>query len=158
MKSGGPIVTAVAVAVLVAACSSTPAADTSTQPIQGDAFTLDGSVVIINSGLGETAQARLTRTKEDPDSLDCTGANAYEFLSEGQSVTIRNAESTVAGVGRLSPGMDRTPPKDSVLECAFTYTIPDIPPSPFYSIQYGTNTPIQYTAEELRGGLEEILQ
>lgn len=159
MKSGGFFFAVVAVGALLVACTAPADSTEPTASSAGaDTFTVDGTIVIINSGIGDSAQARLTRVKDDPDSLDCTGANAYEFLAEGQSVTVRDADSTVVGVGRLSPGIDRTPPKDNALECTFTFTVPDVVASPFYSVQYGSGTPIQYTAEELRAGLEDVVQ
>ena len=84
--------------------------------------------------------------------------NEYEDIRPGLAVTIRDEIGTTVGVGRLGEGLDRTQADDDKLECAFPFTVREVPPGEFYTIQIGSGEEYPYRSDELKGEVAILLR
>ena len=66
---------------------------------------------------------------------------------KGQTVSVRDANDTIVAIGYIGVGQAR---KDRLWNCAFNFTVPNIPESPFYTVAIATRKPIVVSLEELK--------
>jgi len=77
----------------------------------------------------------------------CFTEKSFSDIREGQTVSVRDANDTIVAIGYIGVGQAR---KDSLWNCAFNFTVPNIPESPFYTVTIATRKPIVVSLDELR--------
>lgn len=149
------MVAAIGIAMTLSACGG-PDAGTPTQrpsaslvvESQPDTFTAAGTLTF-----GRYGSPYLALTMGNRDDY-CQGFESASFAFEGQEVTLKDAGGQIVALTRLGRGkiLDET----ARVECQFSFTFEDVPPSPFYSLELGS---IQedYTVDELRRGIRLTL-
>jgi hypothetical protein len=104
------------------------------------ALTFPGTVTLADPVVGHPGFAIHADT--------CVGVGEYADVREGTVVTVSAADGTVLVTTRLGRGQPS--PASEPLECAFSFTAPDVPPGPsFYLIEVGSHGAVTYTADDL---------
>lgn len=86
---------------------------------------------------------------------DCTGYGGFDDIGPGTAVTIRDENAVTIAVGRLSDGT-WTASSNSTGRCAFSFSVPNVPDRPFYSIEVSHRGEISASREELEANRWQI--
>ena len=76
----------------------------------------------------------------------CSTYGGYSDITAGTSVTVRDASDSIVGIGSLSAGSSNSG------SCVFTFSVPDVPDSSFYSIEVSKRGALTYSAEDVETG------
>jgi hypothetical protein len=76
----------------------------------------------------------------------CVGVGGYDDLRPGTGVTVRNQDGTIIATGALAGGVA---PPTARSHCTFSFTVSDVPYSPFYSVEVSHRGELAYSFEEL---------
>ncbi len=77
----------------------------------------------------------------------CATERGFSDIQGGQKVVIRDASDKIVAIGELSDGKYK---KDTLWTCVFSFSVPEIPESKFYTIAIGGRKPIAASLEELK--------
>jgi hypothetical protein len=87
----------------------------------------------------------LTDTGENFSSTFCAGTGGYADIRSGTNVVLKDGDGKLLATGSLGN------PTGSGSQCTFTYTLKNVPDSPFYTIEVGSRGDLSYSLEEMRG-------
>jgi hypothetical protein len=87
----------------------------------------------------------LTDTGEAFSSSSCAGSGGYSDIRSGTNVVLKDGDGKLLATGSLAN------PTGSGSKCMFTYTLKNVPDSPFYTIEVGSRGDLSYSLEEMRG-------
>ncbi|MER7131358.1 hypothetical protein [Streptosporangium saharense] len=129
--------------VLIAGCSSTPAAAPSPTPVPltvGGTMSVPGSSLI--GGL-------------DSNPKPCVTTGGYSDIREGAQVVITDEASKTIALGSLEAGK---PDSQNPARCVFPFSVQNVPAGrPFYGIEVSHRGRLQYTAEQIAMSLQLTL-
>lgn len=137
MKSKPLVVVGVLIAAAATACSggSGTAAKTTPAPT-ATAISVNGELHLA------LFPADMTTTAEQVDFSDTTGAchgiRDYVDLKGGAQLTVKNSAADIVATADLDPGKLVGADKDAY--CRFTFTLPSVQQSPFYTFTVGSVT------------------
>lgn len=100
-------------------------------PLVNPKYTIKGSLTLVDSDI------------EGSDEY-CYGGGGYSDIEANMSVTIRDGQGNILATGNTGSGQ-----KESLVQCVFSFEIPDIPKSDFYAIEVGRRGELNYSFEEL---------
>jgi hypothetical protein len=108
-----------------------------TLPASGPTHTLHGSVTIFGDRTGEFRDINVLAGG------GCEGYGGFGDLQPGGNVTVRDGNDSIVASGSLEIG------KVTYGGCEIPFTIPEVPESPFYSIEIGHRDGYSVSLEEL---------
>jgi hypothetical protein len=150
MMTATPLFVGAACVVALSACSSgsSSSGGPSSQSPADSSFVMPITVVIEDDGNGYLAELIIDTDDED----DCRGGpGPYEALTEGETVTVRDAEGAVVGLATLPVGQKTG---GFPISCTFTVSVSDVPDtSQFYAVQVGALPEEQFAAAQAREGI-----
>jgi hypothetical protein len=87
------------------------------------------------------------------EKAECAGANGYDDIAEGSSVTVYSSDGRVIGVGGLNAGVATASTMDSGKTwwepCTFTFTVRNLPLDNFYQLEISHRGKITVSRQEM---------
>ncbi|GCL49873.1 hypothetical protein NIES3804_14320 [Microcystis aeruginosa NIES-3804] len=105
-------------------------------------YTLTGSIQVLESFRGASFPFQ--------EGNICFTDRGFNDISSGRTVSIKDANNTIAAIGKLGEGRFNQSQDSSLWTCTFKFSVPNVPESPFYTISVGGRKPIALTLEDLK--------
>ena len=78
------------------------------------------------------------------DGANCWGSAGYDDIDENAQVVVRDGDGQTLAVGNLQTGE-----KVSLVECDFSFTVPGVPETDFYSVEVSHRGELSYSRADL---------
>ncbi len=142
-----PVILAIAAILTLAACGGGSAATPSPSP---QTLTVNGDITLHDVG---TDLALACRTQDCPPGfgLCLNESDGYSDISAGGSVVVKDSAGTTIATGELGKGTDI-----DTSYCRYSFTVPNVPISNFYSIAIGHRNGITFSQADVESGAVHI--
>lgn len=119
-------------ALLVAGCGGPAATIAPTAAPTAEVYTLTGTFTLKSSSNAGS-------------NLDCHGTGGFDDIKGGLDVVVRDQSHTILAASTLGPGKKNV----GATECAFAFTVPNVPRATFYSVAVGHRGELTYSFAEM---------